>query len=80
MSYNEPFGVNTCFCLLGWGKCCALFPAVLNILLELIPSSTNRLTSDQPERKIELPQDFQIYRSAKNVYLPTSLIYQLSPN
>lgn len=47
MSYNEPFGVNTCFCLLGWGKCCALFPAVLNILLELIPSSTNRLTSDQ---------------------------------
>lgn len=49
MGYKEPFGGHACIfvCLFY-----VLFSAVLNMLIELIPYSTNRLTSDQRERNL----------------------------
>lgn len=80
MGYNEPFGADAhAFCLLVW-VFYVLAPAVLNILLELIPYSTNKLTLTNTEKKTELPDYSQTYRATKYVYLPTSLIYHFSPS
>lgn len=80
MGYSERLAADAqAFCLLVWFFY-VLAPAVLNILLELIPYSTNRHTLTNAEKKTELPDYSRTYRATKYVYLPTSLIYHFSPS
>lgn len=79
MGYDEPFGANACVFVCLFGFLCP-FPCSPKYTTRTFPAAQTGLPLTNAERKTELPEYSQIYRTTKYVYLPASLIYQLSPS